>query len=59
MDIFIVISVAVVAIILFVVLSNLAGFENSKSIEYRRLEAERERKWLDHHHIGWYDRHGR
>ena len=50
----------IAAIFLIVVVSSCARFENSKSVEFRRLEAERERKWLDYQ-IGrteWYDRRG-
>ena len=59
MDIVItILAVGIAATILIVVMSSLTRFEGSKSVEFRRLEAERERKWLDCH-IGWYDRHGR
>ena len=58
MDTFIAVVVGVAAIILLVVTSTLVRFESSKNIEFRRLEADRERRWLDCH-IGWYDRHGR
>jgi hypothetical protein len=55
----------IIAVVLFVVvltaitiICTSARFESSKSIEFRRLEAERERKWLDYW-MGptWYDRH--
>jgi len=59
MDIVItILAVGIAATILIVVMSSLTRFEGSKSVEFRRLEAERERKWLDCH-IGWYNRHGR
>ena len=59
MDIVItILAVGIAATILIVVMSSLTRFEGSKSVEFRRLEADRERRWLDCH-IGWYDRHGR
>jgi len=59
MDIVItILAVGIAATILIVIMSSLTRFEGSKSVEFRRLEAERERKWLDCH-IGWYNRHGR
>jgi len=54
MDIFIAISVGIVSIVVVMLLSIVARFENSKSTEFRRLEAERERKWLNYH-TGWKD----
>jgi heme/copper-type cytochrome/quinol oxidase subunit 2 len=54
MDIFIAISVAIVAIVVGMLLFITARFENTKSTEFRRLEAERERKWLNYH-TGWKD----
>jgi len=58
MDTFIAVVVGVAAIILLVVTSTLVRFESSKNIEFRRLEAERERKWLDYQ-FERYNRHHR
>ena len=55
MDIVItILAVGIAATILIVVMSSLTRFEGSKSVEFRRLEAERERKWLNYH-TGWKD----
>ena len=49
-------SIVVVVVIMLVCTS--ARFESTKSIEFRRLEAERERKWLDYQIGGsWSERH--
>jgi len=59
METFIIAAVgAVVGVAAIMIIFTSARFENSKSVEFRRLEADRERRWLDCH-IGWYDRHGR
>ena len=61
METFIIAAVAsVVVVVTIMIICTSARFESSKSIEFRRLEADRERKWLEAH-IGttWYDRHGR
>lgn len=49
MEIFIAVLVGIVVISLAMLTFSSARFENSKSIEFRRLEAERERKWVDYH----------
>ena len=63
MEIFVIIAVGIAAVLLVMLICSSARFEDSKSMEFRRQEAERERRWLDYqcggHYSSHHHRHGR